>query len=105
MKTAYCLDCDRSIKLGDRVSISDVVECLHCEAEFQIMNLDPPDLEWLYEEDDDWYEEEEEEEEEDGAESWSWMLAKRRRVDAFDQARDPNRNREGRRKNEYEYDY
>ena len=104
MKTAYCLDCDRSIKLGDRYRVGGTVECPHCESEFLVVNLDPPELEWLYEEDDDW-EEEEEEEEEQAEEYWSWMMAKRSRVNAFDDKHTRNRNRGGPRKYEYEHAY
>ena len=99
MKTAYCLDCDRSIKLGDRFHVGNTVECPHCESEFQIVNLDPPELEWFYDEEDDW----EEKEEEQAEEYWSWMMAKRSRINAFDEKH--ARNRGGPRKYEYEYAY
>ena len=92
MKTAYCLDCDRSIKLGDRVSSGDTVECLYCETAFQIVDLDSLELEWLYAEDNDWAaeaaEEAAEEEEEEEEDLWSWKLAKRSRINAFDRIHD-----------------
>ena len=105
MRTAYCLDCDRSIKLGDRFRVGDTVDCTHCEAEFQLVSLEPPEIEWLYEDEDDDWEEEEEEEEEEAEDYRSWQLAKRSRINAFDQKHARNHSRGGPRKYEYEYEY
>lgn len=90
MKTAFCLDCDRSIKLDDRLRIGNVVECPHCESEFQLVQMDPPELEWLYDLE-DW--EEEEEEEEEDLRHWSWKIAKRGRLNSFERPHERGRTR------------
>lgn len=106
MQSAYCLDCDRSIKLDGKLQIGDEVTCPHCESEFTLIDLNPPELEWLYEDDadlDDDDDEEEDEEDDETVSAWSWKLAKRQRIITVDQT--PARgDREARRNNEREHD-
>lgn len=86
MSRAYCLDCDRSIQLSMIMETGDEVTCPHCDAEFDLIGLNSPAIEWAEElrylndgeddwiDDDDWLDEEDEE--------WSWMIAKQGRIHA-----------------------
>ncbi|MHA2406066.1 MAG: hypothetical protein ACXACH_04865 [Candidatus Hermodarchaeia archaeon] len=64
MKEVTCLDCNTIILVDDETYIGQNVTCLKCEAEFEIVDLTPIQIEWLYEDyddadyDDDDYEEE-----------------------------------------------
>jgi hypothetical protein len=96
MATVYCLDCDRKIVLNPMQKAGDRVLCTSCGSEFEIVSMDPPELEWLYEEyddeerdeddwnEDDWdeddWDEDDEEEWEEVEEDWAWMIAKRQRL-------------------------
>lgn len=90
MATVYCLDCDRKIVLNLAHKPGDSVSCTSCGAEFEIVSMDPPELEWLYEDYDDaydddepsdtWYEDNDDEDWVDSDEDWSWMLAKQQRL-------------------------
>ncbi len=63
MDDAYCPDCDGKIVLPPDVKLGQKLTCPHCEAELEVISLDPVELDWAY--DWEWDEEEEEEEEED----------------------------------------
>ncbi|MDD3827779.1 MAG: lysine biosynthesis protein LysW [Anaerolineae bacterium] len=63
MDDAYCPDCDGKIVLPPDVKLSQKLTCPHCEAELEVISLDPVELDWAY--DWEWDEEEEEEEEEE----------------------------------------
>lgn len=52
MKKVYCLDCDRAITIHGSAKIGDVIACDYCEAEFEIVKTNPPEIDWLY--DDEW---------------------------------------------------
>lgn len=62
MDRVYCPDCDGSIVLSSRVEIGQTLTCPHCEAELEVISLDPPEVDWAY----DW------EWEEEGEEEVSW---------------------------------
>lgn len=53
MANVYCLDCDSKIMLDQRTRVNSELMCPHCEAEFQIVSLDPPEIVWSYEDWDD----------------------------------------------------
>lgn len=53
MKKVYCLDCDRAISIQNDAEFGDEIVCHSCEAEFELVSLNPPAIEWLYD-DDDW---------------------------------------------------
>lgn len=86
MAMVLCLDCDRKIELNLNHKPGDKVICSSCGSEFEIVSMDPPEIEWLYDEyddeewddDDDW--EDDDDEWEDAEENWSWMIAKRQRL-------------------------
>jgi len=61
MPHALCPDCDEQIVLN-RVTVGQMVTCPHCDAELQVINVDPLELDWTY----DWNWEEEEEDDEYG---------------------------------------
>lgn len=59
MARVYCPDCDGRILLGPDVEVGLTLVCPHCDAELEVIGLDPPEVDWAY----DWEWEEEEEEE------------------------------------------
>ena len=52
MKKVYCLDCDRAIPLHQGAEVGDEILCDYCEAEFVLVRVSPPEIEWV--DDDDW---------------------------------------------------
>ena len=57
MDDAYCPDCDGKIVLNPDVKLGQKLTCPHCEAELEVISLDPVELDWAY----DWEWEDEEE--------------------------------------------
>ena len=102
MQAVYCLDCARSIRVSDVAQIGDPVFCPHCASEFEVIDLDPIDIEWsnsasnpgdgdqyadYVDEDIAWSEQDlldgdadEEMEEDMDDDDWSHLIAKRQRV-------------------------
>lgn len=81
MKSVYCLDCDHSIKLNPRLRVGDSIACPSCESEFQLISLNPPEIEWLY---DDWQDEEDEIEDGDDEEMrGNWRMLKPASINAI----------------------
>lgn len=65
MTRVYCPDCDGRITVNPHVKLGLRLVCPHCEADLEVISVDPPEIDWFY----DWtWDEEEEEEEED--EDW-----------------------------------
>ena len=54
---APCPDCGENIILRGTIRVGKQVTCPHCEAELEIIEMDPVELDWTYD-DDDWDEEE-----------------------------------------------
>jgi hypothetical protein len=48
MTTTFCLDCDRVIDLGADIAIGQRVRCSNCEVDLEIINLEPLELDWVY---------------------------------------------------------
>ena len=48
MTTTFCLDCDRVIDLGAEIVIGRRVRCQNCEVILEIINLQPLELDWVY---------------------------------------------------------
>jgi lysine biosynthesis protein LysW len=48
MSTTPCLDCGRSIYLENRIEEGQLVTCRHCGTQFEIINLEPVELDWVY---------------------------------------------------------
>ena len=76
MPHVFCLDCDRKIILHSDVRVGDQVTCSSCDAEFQLISIDPLEIEWLYGDFDDDDDDSSDDEEED---DWSHLVAKQRR--------------------------
>lgn len=51
--TVSCLNCAAVIEL-DEVMINEVVECVECAAEFEVIGLEPLELEQLDEDEEDY---------------------------------------------------
>ena len=59
MEIADCLSCDEEIRIPRSPKIGMLVTCADCGAEFEVVWLDPLELDWPFI-DDDWDEEEDE---------------------------------------------
>ena len=55
---ATCPDCGEKIPVRGTIRIGQEVICPHCDAELEIVETEPVELDWAYE--DDWDDEEEE---------------------------------------------
>jgi hypothetical protein len=49
MTVTFCLDCERKIDLGADPRVGQRVRCLYCEVELEVINLEPLELDWIYE--------------------------------------------------------
>jgi len=49
MSIAFCLDCERKIEIGSTVSAGDKIKCAYCGVKLEIINLEPLELDWVYE--------------------------------------------------------
>ncbi len=47
--TTFCLECEREIDLGHQPQIGQRVKCEHCEVQLEIINVEPLELDWIYE--------------------------------------------------------
>jgi lysine biosynthesis protein LysW len=59
--SATCPDCGQVVRLQGRVRRGQEVTCPHCDAELEVIETDPVELDWVYDEydgeedeDDDW---------------------------------------------------
>jgi len=50
-----CLSCGANIFVGSKIRIGTTVECGRCDSIFEVIDLDPMSIDWLY---DDEYEDE-----------------------------------------------
>jgi len=48
MKTVNCLSCDAEIEIKGKVEIGQLVVCEACDAEFEIISLNPIQIDWLF---------------------------------------------------------
>ncbi len=48
-----CPSCGRKVRLSGRISIGMEVRCLACGDELQVVDIDPVELDWLYDYDND----------------------------------------------------
>jgi lysine biosynthesis protein LysW len=51
MPYAACPGCDQNILLRRTIKLGDVVYCDNCEADLEIVNVNPVELDWPWEED------------------------------------------------------
>jgi hypothetical protein len=68
MAIALCPDCEEGISVGPRPRIGQRVTCPHCNAELEVVEINPLELDWAFEDTDTDYDEEDEWEEEDWGE-------------------------------------
>ena len=59
MEAVNCISCDTQIRLRRSPKIGMLITCPNCDAELEVVWLDPLELDWPFI-DDDWDEEEEE---------------------------------------------
>lgn len=48
MATAFCLDCGYSVNLGSRPVENQMITCPNCDAQLEVINLDPLEFDWAY---------------------------------------------------------
>jgi lysine biosynthesis protein LysW len=48
--TAVCPECEGEINLSGRIGLGMLVKCPHCETELQVVEVNPVELDWAYEE-------------------------------------------------------
>jgi lysine biosynthesis protein LysW len=63
-EVATCPDCGLKVPLEGQIWLGREVTCPHCEAELEVVETVPVELDWLYEDDDE-YDDEDKEEEDD----------------------------------------
>lgn len=58
MDVVACPDCGQKIDLGSQPKLGQEVTCPYCEADLEVISLDPLELDWAYIEpatdEDDW---------------------------------------------------
>ncbi len=47
--TTFCLECERELDLGRNPTVGQRICCPYCEVQLEIINLEPPELDWIYE--------------------------------------------------------
>jgi alpha-aminoadipate carrier protein LysW len=57
---ARCPDCGDNITMRGAIRIGQDVICPHCDAELEVIEIDPIELDWAYDDDDGSDEEEDE---------------------------------------------
>jgi len=56
---AYCPDCDGRIAFNPAPKVGKRLTCPHCDAELEVIDLDPVELDWVSDEsDEDWEDDE-----------------------------------------------
>jgi hypothetical protein len=67
-----CLDCERPFELGFQPVEGQIISCPNCDAELEVINVQPLELDFYYEdwEDEDWEDEDWEDEDWEDDEDW-----------------------------------
>ena len=68
--SALCPDCAERIVLRNTIHVGLEVTCPHCDAILEVIDTEPLELDWAYE--DDWDDEDEDEEDEDEEDDEDW---------------------------------
>lgn len=59
MAVALCPSCEGQITVRGNAQIGDSVRCPHCYEDLEVIETQPIELDWSYDEDeDDWYDDE-----------------------------------------------
>jgi alpha-aminoadipate carrier protein LysW len=61
MASAYCPDCDEKITLNPNPVVGQKLTCPHCDADLEVIGVDPLELDWAY----DWEWDDEDDEDDD----------------------------------------
>jgi alpha-aminoadipate carrier protein LysW len=61
MAAVYCPECDARISLNPHATLGQKLVCPECEADLEVISVDPVELDWAY----DWSWDEDEEDEDD----------------------------------------
>jgi hypothetical protein len=72
---ALCPDCGERVTVRGSIRIGLEVICPHCDAVLQVIDVDPVELDWAYEddwEDDEEWDDEDEEDEDEDEENEDW---------------------------------
>jgi lysine biosynthesis protein LysW len=48
MNSAYCPDCDGKIVLNPHAHLGQKLACPHCEAELEVISVEPLEFDWAY---------------------------------------------------------
>jgi lysine biosynthesis protein LysW len=48
MITVYCIDCEQEIRLETRPVEGEVLFCSNCGAEFEVISVEPIELDWVF---------------------------------------------------------
>ena len=52
VESARCPDCGETIRLKGKVHIGREIVCPHCDALLEVIDIDPIQLDWVYEDGD-----------------------------------------------------
>ena len=52
--STLCLDCEKRIVFKKTPRLDETIICPHCEAMLAVVELNPIELDWAYEDDDDY---------------------------------------------------
>lgn len=62
MQTAFCPECEEKIVLNPHAKLGQTLICPGCEADLEVIGLDPLELDWAYDwSDEDWDDSEDDE--------------------------------------------
>lgn len=50
IKTVFCKDCNDPVELNKEISVGEIVECLNCGAEMEVISLEPLEISLIEEE-------------------------------------------------------
>ena len=50
MAVVYCLDCDRKLPITPKQRQGDIIVCPICDTEFELVKVNPTEIEWVYDE-------------------------------------------------------
>ena len=48
MNSAYCPDCEGKIVLNPLARVGQKLACPHCQAELEVISVDPLEFDWAY---------------------------------------------------------
>ena len=48
MASTYCPDCDGRTEFNPHAVVGQKVTCPHCDSDFEVINVEPLELDWAY---------------------------------------------------------